>query len=343
MVAEARQHSERMVVRGPRGGRPPRRHAKREYEASAGRAKTEADRLIENGNLAYEKAVQEGIKEQQRLVVADRDRADRNDGGDPSDRLGTRRGRPLARGVRHLCRQQARRIRGLPQRNRCGRWAAAGISSAPPRERTTTQPASRCGRRRRIDIYGDACELGGAPRVTVAARAQYLQAGPAARVDDDPLRDGAQSVAHRAGPDRDRRGRAAESGSADRIGLGGSAGQRDGVGADVGGVRALPHPDHRSTSRSISPSCSPIPTARPTRPPSRMKSAASLTTPSTSSSRSSTRSGLALPFSPLCGPDCAGLCPQCGVPLATAEPGHHHEQIDPRWAKLSGILDRDDK
>ena len=42
--------------------------AKREYEASTGRAKTEADRLIENGNLAYEKAVQEGIKEQQRLV-----------------------------------------------------------------------------------------------------------------------------------------------------------------------------------------------------------------------------------------------------------------------------------
>ena len=53
--------------------------------------------------------------------------------------------------------------------------------------------------------------------------------------------------------------------------------------------------------------------------------------------------GLALPFSPLCGPDCAGLCPQCGVPLATAEPGHHHEQIDPRWAKLAGLLDQDDK
>ncbi len=46
--------------------------------------------------------------------------------------------------------------------------------------------------------------------------------------------------------------------------------------------------------------------------------------------------GLALPFAPLCGPDCAGLCPQCGVPLATAEPGHRHEQIDPRWAKLAG-------
>ena len=52
--------------------------------------------------------------------------------------------------------------------------------------------------------------------------------------------------------------------------------------------------------------------------------------------------GLALPLSPLCGPDCAGLCPQCGVPLATAEPGHHHEQIDPRWAKLAGLVDKDD-
>jgi uncharacterized protein len=51
--------------------------------------------------------------------------------------------------------------------------------------------------------------------------------------------------------------------------------------------------------------------------------------------------GEALPFSPLCGPDCAGLCPQCGVPLATAEAGHHHEQIDPRWAKLTGLLDQE--
>ncbi|MGO4442962.1 DUF177 domain-containing protein [Mycobacterium sp. 2YAF39] len=51
--------------------------------------------------------------------------------------------------------------------------------------------------------------------------------------------------------------------------------------------------------------------------------------------------GLALPFVPLCGPDCAGLCPDCGVPLATAEPGHQHEKIDPRWAKLSGMFDED--
>lgn len=53
--------------------------------------------------------------------------------------------------------------------------------------------------------------------------------------------------------------------------------------------------------------------------------------------------GLALPFSPLCGPDCAGLCPECGVALATAEPGHQHEQLDPRWAKLAGFLERDEK
>jgi uncharacterized protein len=48
--------------------------------------------------------------------------------------------------------------------------------------------------------------------------------------------------------------------------------------------------------------------------------------------------GLDLPFSPVCRADCPGLCPQCGVPLATAEPGHHHDQIDPRWAKLAAML-----
>jgi uncharacterized protein len=51
--------------------------------------------------------------------------------------------------------------------------------------------------------------------------------------------------------------------------------------------------------------------------------------------------GLELPFSPVCRPDCPGLCPQCGIPLATAEPGHHHDQIDPRWAKLAGMLHPD--
>lgn len=47
--------------------------------------------------------------------------------------------------------------------------------------------------------------------------------------------------------------------------------------------------------------------------------------------------GLELPFSPVCTPDCPGLCPDCGVSLA-AEPGHHHDRIDPRWAKLAGMV-----
>jgi uncharacterized protein len=43
---------------------------------------------------------------------------------------------------------------------------------------------------------------------------------------------------------------------------------------------------------------------------------------------------LALPMKPLCAPDCAGLCPECGVRLADA-PGHAHEaDTDPRWAAL---------
>lgn len=47
--------------------------------------------------------------------------------------------------------------------------------------------------------------------------------------------------------------------------------------------------------------------------------------------------GLDLPFTPLCKPDCPGLCPECGVQLA-ADPGHHHDRIDPRWSKLAALL-----
>jgi uncharacterized protein len=47
--------------------------------------------------------------------------------------------------------------------------------------------------------------------------------------------------------------------------------------------------------------------------------------------------GLELPFSPVCSPDCPGLCPECGLRLAE-EPGHHHDLIDPRWAKLAEML-----
>ncbi|MFB9837429.1 YceD family protein [Actinoallomurus acaciae] len=49
---------------------------------------------------------------------------------------------------------------------------------------------------------------------------------------------------------------------------------------------------------------------------------------------------LALPLSPLCQDDCPGLCSDCGVRLADAEPDHHHDAVDPRWAALQGMLDQ---
>ena len=50
--------------------------------------------------------------------------------------------------------------------------------------------------------------------------------------------------------------------------------------------------------------------------------------------------GLELPFVPVCRPDCPGLCPECGVLLAN-DPGHHHDNIDPRWARLVDMLSDD--
>ena len=48
---------------------------------------------------------------------------------------------------------------------------------------------------------------------------------------------------------------------------------------------------------------------------------------------------LNLPFRPLCKPDCAGLCVQCGTDL-NEDPTHHHdEEIDERWAGLQGLFD----
>ena len=45
---------------------------------------------------------------------------------------------------------------------------------------------------------------------------------------------------------------------------------------------------------------------------------------------------LDLPFTPLCRPDCAGLCPSCGANL-NRDPEHSHaETIDSRWADLAG-------
>jgi len=45
----------------------------------------------------------------------------------------------------------------------------------------------------------------------------------------------------------------------------------------------------------------------------------------------------ALPFRPLCRPDCPGLCSECGAPLAD-DPDHSHETLDPRWSALSGLV-----
>ncbi|MBV9592365.1 MAG: DUF177 domain-containing protein [Actinobacteria bacterium] len=44
---------------------------------------------------------------------------------------------------------------------------------------------------------------------------------------------------------------------------------------------------------------------------------------------------LGLPVTPLCRPDCAGLCPECGQRLDDLPPGHEHGVIDPRWAALA--------
>ncbi len=49
---------------------------------------------------------------------------------------------------------------------------------------------------------------------------------------------------------------------------------------------------------------------------------------------------LALPHNPLCGPDCPGLCAECGARLAD-DPDHTHgEAIDPRWSALNQLADQ---
>ena len=52
---------------------------------------------------------------------------------------------------------------------------------------------------------------------------------------------------------------------------------------------------------------------------------------------------LALPFQPLCQPDCPGLCPECGARLAD-DPDHgHDEPVDPRWAALAELSTDEDQ
>ena len=50
----------------------------------------------------------------------------------------------------------------------------------------------------------------------------------------------------------------------------------------------------------------------------------------------------ALPFRPLCRPDCAGLCPECGRRVDNLPADHRHDHPDPRWSALAALLpDRD--
>ena len=51
---------------------------------------------------------------------------------------------------------------------------------------------------------------------------------------------------------------------------------------------------------------------------------------------------LELPFTPLCRPDCAGLCPTCGANLNNDPEHNHGEQVDPRWEKLADLGGADD-
>ena len=48
---------------------------------------------------------------------------------------------------------------------------------------------------------------------------------------------------------------------------------------------------------------------------------------------------LALPLTPLCREDCAGLCAECGERLDDLPEDHTHEAPDPRWSGLQDLID----
>ncbi|MDQ1696574.1 MAG: hypothetical protein QOJ03_1927 [Frankiaceae bacterium] len=50
---------------------------------------------------------------------------------------------------------------------------------------------------------------------------------------------------------------------------------------------------------------------------------------------------LSLPLNPVCRDDCSGLCPGCGGRVAELDPGHAHDETDPRWASLSALTTDD--
>jgi uncharacterized protein len=46
---------------------------------------------------------------------------------------------------------------------------------------------------------------------------------------------------------------------------------------------------------------------------------------------------LEAPLAPLCRPDCAGLCPTCGIDLNSATCDCVTAVVDPRWEALSQL------
>lgn len=52
---------------------------------------------------------------------------------------------------------------------------------------------------------------------------------------------------------------------------------------------------------------------------------------------------LSLPLSPVCKPDCAGLCVDCGVRLDEVGPGHAHPRPDSAWAALLPLIENKEK
>ncbi|MDO5729018.1 MAG: YceD family protein [Actinomycetaceae bacterium] len=49
-----------------------------------------------------------------------------------------------------------------------------------------------------------------------------------------------------------------------------------------------------------------------------------------------------LPFTPLCSRDCEGLCDVCGEKWRDLPDDHHHEVLDPRFAKLANFFSEAD-
>ena len=139
------------------------------------------------------------------------------------------------------------------------------------------------------------------------------------------------------GADRDRAGCPAGAGSAGGVGVGRRAGDRDGGRAHRRRVRPLPDPGRRAackwrlTELFAYPDSTTEATTEEDEVGRVVDDTIDLEQPIIDAV------GLELPFSPVCQPDCPGLCPECGVQLA-AEPGHHHDPIDPRWAKLAAML-----